>query len=121
LDDYRDAQRKVPVAFKDQSLRRWARVDRALRSKREEKRKLGVIEGVDIVKTMLAKMGYGGESLQELVMGINIVNYPNVAELQTLSEYYDNVLQDPDYTFDEKEGEAVRGILERFFKNFNYI
>lgn len=121
LDDYKDMTRKVPVAFKDQSLRRWSRVDRALSSKKEERRKLGIIEGVDIVKTILEKMGCEGESLQELIMGINIVNYPNVGELQTLSEYYNNVLQDPDYTFDEKEGEAVKEILERFLKNFNYI
>lgn len=97
--------------------REWQKIVDRLRKGLESEAKLAVIEADDLLKKILGKIGYEGETLGEKLKKVNKATLPNLDEVLEAHRIRSNITHDPSYRLTlDKAGEVLaaykRALLE---------
>jgi len=120
-EDIKDFIRGSPIPLQEKSKKRWNKIKKRMKSKREGNWKLAVIEGGEVVEDVLLKMGYKGKSIKARLATATEAQIPNLKDLLEAGEIYEHVISDPDFQLTREKAEKVLNIFEEFLRYFEYL
>lgn len=120
-EDAKDFFRGGPIPLERKARIKWQKIKKRLKSKKEDEWKLAVIEGAEIVEEVFVRMGYKAENLRARLSLVVEGQIPNLKDLFSACEVYENIISDPDYKLEKKGAQDTIGIFEEFLKYFNYL
>ncbi|MFH0987577.1 MAG: hypothetical protein V1841_01635 [Patescibacteria group bacterium] len=119
--DSEDFWKGAPVPFQKKARETWQQIKKQLLSKKESDWKKAIIDGERIVQDVLLKMGYKGMNIKEKLETATKVQIPNIEELSTASEIYENIISNPDYRITRDRAASVVKAFEDFLEYFEYL
>ncbi len=88
--------------------KRWNHIKQKLEGKGESDYKVVLLEADDFLNKVLEKKGYKGETLEDKLEKIELVDLPNKEEIEKAHQIRNSVVYDPDFDLDlAKAREAV--------------
>lgn len=120
-EDAKDFFRGGPMPLERKSQVRWRKIKKYLKSSKEENWKMAVISAEEIVEEALIRIGYKAENLRMRLSLANEAQIPNLRDLFSADEIYENIISDPDFKLEKDKAGEVIAIFEKFLKYFNYL
>jgi len=119
--DSQDFFRGEPAPFSKKTQETWKRIKKKLLSKEEADWRSAVIEGGDIAKEVLSKMGYKGRTIKEKLETATKAQIPNIEKLAIAGEVYKNTVSNPAYKVTKEQTRETFNAFEQFLKYFEYL
>jgi len=102
-------------------VRQWEKIIRRLELGSESEYKMAIIEADSLLRDILKRMGYSGETLGELLKNLTKATIPNLDSLLEAHQIRNNIIHDPDYRLTLEEVKRTLAIYEETFRNLEAL
>lgn len=99
------------------TFKQWVKITKRLETGKEAECKLAVIEADSLLNDIFKKMGYGGETIGEILKQLDSTTLPNIEQIWEAHKIRNNVVHDPDYRFTLDEAKKTLGIFEKALRD----
>lgn len=102
--------------------RRWAQVLEHLDELSESDWRLGILEADNILAEMLDAMGYHGESIGEMLKGVEVSDFLTLQDAWEAHKVRNKIAHEgASFALSKREADRVIGLYQKVFKEFKYI
>ena len=115
LEDITEFVTYRPFGAKE-AFKSWIKINKRLESGKESEYKLAVIETDDLLDSVLEKMNYQGETIEEKLKQLDPAILPNINEVIQARKVRNNIVYDPDYRLTLEEAKKTLEVYEEAFR-----
>ena len=101
----------------NKTFKEWAKINKRLEAGQEADYKLAVIEADSLLNDVLAKIGYGGETIVDKLKQIDSAILPNIDKALEAHKIRNNIVHDPDYQLSLSQATEVISIYEESLRH----
>ncbi len=116
LEDFIEFITFKPYGMK-KMFKRWKKIVERLESNVESEYKLAIVEADDFLEEILRRMGYKGDTMQEILEKINDLVLPNLEDIRQVHQIRNQVVYDPNYQLDLNKAKEVLDVYEEALRN----
>lgn len=116
LEDIVEVSNYRPYGVK-KSFKQWAVIVKKLDSNKGEDYKMAIIEADNLLKEVLQKMNYKGETTAELLEKIDDKILPNLDKIKSAHSVRNNVVHDPDFDLTQTGAKQIMVVYEQAFRD----
>jgi len=99
------------------TFKQWAKISKRLEAGKEAECKLAIIEADGLLNDIFKKMGYGGETMGEILKQLDSAVLPDIDQIWEAHKTRNNVVHDPDYKLTLDQAKKVLGIYEKALRD----
>jgi len=103
-----------PEFSKSKIIKKWNKIKSNLeKSELETQWKIYILEALAFLDESIKKMGYSGNSLDERLKNMFAARMYNTDEVFRAQKFCENIIQNPDYPVNKKQGQKICEIFEK--------
>lgn len=99
----------------------WDKIVQRLETGDVSEYKLAILEADDLVDSILKKMGYGGNNLEERLSLLSPVILPNIKAVEQAHRLRNSIVHDPDYHITLDEAKKTLEIYEKALRDLQAL
>jgi len=112
----------IPIISKKKMRKRWGKIRRRLSSGNVSQYKIAIIEADALADEILAGIGYKGQNMSEKFDQIESTHLDSHHEaLKEAHSVRNRIVQETDFSLDQKTAENVISVYEDFLKYLEYL
>ena len=113
------------LTFKPYEMRKvpkiWEKIIKRLEKGVESELKLAVIEADDLLKDVLERVGYSGETLGEKLKQLSKATLPNLDEVWEVHQIRSNIAHDPTYRLNFVQAQKLLAVYKKALLNLEAL
>lgn len=113
------------LSFKSYEMRKvpkiWEKITDRLERGVESELKLAVIEADDLLKDVLERIGYPGETLGEKLKQLSKATLPNLDEISEVHKIRSNIAHDPTYRLNFAQAQKILAVYKKALLNLEAL
>jgi len=94
-------------------VKQWQKIKSKLDTGLESEYKLAVLKADAMLDNILNRMGFGGKTLGEKLIGLTAASLPNIEEVKQAHKVRNNVIHDPAYRLSLDEAKKAIEVYEK--------
>ncbi len=102
----------VQKTFKD-----WGKIVSRIKGEKEEDYKMAIIEADDLLKEILLKMNFKGETMNDLLSQVDEKSLPSIEDVYYAHGLRNNIVHNPDYDLNIDHAKKSLKIYEQAFRD----
>lgn len=111
-EDYTEFFASRPFGKKEK-FKKLESINKKLAGNKESDYKMAVIEAEDFLKEVLSKMGYKGDSLDEVLNQIDNKILPSIEKVKDVQKIRDSIIHNPDYDLTKDQAANIVKVYEQ--------
>jgi hypothetical protein len=112
FEDYTEFFSTRPFGKKEK-FKKLENIDKKLNSGKEGEYKIAVVEVEDYLKEVLQKMGYKGETLDNILDQVDGKVLPSINKVKEVQKIRDNIVGDPNFNLTKDQAKNIVKIYEK--------
>lgn len=111
----------MPVASRSKMMNRWQKIVNRLDTSSEAQYKIAILEADKFVDEILEGISHKGENMTEKLEKMHPGQLENMAELARAHKIRNEIIQNKNFSVDEKTARQAVAIYENVLKEFEFI
>ncbi len=100
------------------TFKQWARIKKRMETGKGSDYRMALVDADALLKDILERMGYKGETMRQILESIDSKILPNIANVWEAHETRNNIVHNPDY---ELGPEKARKMMQVYEQSFRYL
>lgn len=103
------------------TFKQWGRVKKRLEKGTESEYKMALIEADGFLIEVLKKMGYKGETANDLLEQVNEKIVPNIQDVRAAHKIRNDLVYSPGQRFDLEQAQKLMAVYEQSFRDLQLL
>lgn len=116
LEDFTEALTYRPYGAK-KTFKQWSRIKKRMETGKASDFKMAIVDADALLKEILEKMGYKGETMRQILESIDSKVLPNIASVWEAHEIRNNIVHNPDYDISLEKARKMMQVYEQSFRD----
>jgi len=116
IEDFVEISTYRPYGTK-KTFKQWNKLVKRMETEKETEYKAAIADADVLLRDILVKMGYKGESTREVLEKIDNKILPNIQDVWQAHEIRNKIIHDPDYGVTPEMAKKVMRIYEQSFRD----